>query len=63
MDSQDVMWRLLDRLSEDKRIFNECFETLDAKKDIDLRNAILECERLIKTQENLLHRIRRRYNL
>lgn len=61
MDPQDIVWRLLNRLADDRQILEESYQLVDSKKNKDLQHAISECEQLVKTQENILNRIRRRY--
>lgn len=49
MEPKDIIWRLLDRLAEEKRLFEECYQLVDQEKNKDLGHAILECEQLINT--------------
>ncbi len=61
MQPQDIIWRLLDRLAEQKRIFEDSHAQLDPKENADLLHALFECEQLILNQRNILNRVRRRY--
>lgn len=40
----------------------DTIEELDPKKQIDLINALGECEQLTRTQMNILRRVQRRYD-
>lgn len=62
MEAKDLIWRLLDRLAEEKRVFAESYSLVDPKIHKDLQQAILECEQLINTQQNILRRIQRKYD-
>jgi UTP-glucose-1-phosphate uridylyltransferase len=62
LEPKDIIWRLLDRLAEEKRLFEECYQLVDQEKNKDLGHAILECEQLINTQMNILRRMQKRYD-
>ncbi len=61
MELQDTIWRLLESLAEQKRMLTEAQTELDPKVHGDLISAINQCEQLTNTQQNVLNRIRRRY--
>lgn len=60
MNADDVLWRILERLEESKRIFSESLEGLHPKHDKELIDTITEIEQLTQTQINLCRRAERR---
>ncbi|NMB45066.1 MAG: hypothetical protein GX998_01510 [Firmicutes bacterium] len=62
MHPRDLIWRLLEHYSLQLQLLEETMEEIDAKKQADLMNALLECEQLTRTQMNILRRIQRRYD-
>ncbi len=61
MEPRDVIWRLMDRLSELQQLCDESIQELHPKKNADLISAIEECERLCRTQINTMNRITKKY--
>jgi hypothetical protein len=57
----DVIWRLLERLNELQTLCQESIDELHPKKNSDLISSIEECERLCRTQINMMNRIAKRY--
>lgn len=60
MEPKDVIWRLVERLSEQKTLLVDSTRELHPKHHADLINALRECEQLTQTQINILNRMRRR---
>ena len=61
MEPKDIIWRLLDRLSELRKLCDESIQDLNPKKHADLISSIDECERLCRTQINTMNRIAKKY--
>lgn len=61
MEPKDVIWRLLDRLSELQKLCDESIQDLNPKIHADLISSIDECERLCRTQINTMNRIAKKY--
>ena len=61
MVPSDIIWRLMDRLSELRTLCDESIQDLHPKKNADLISSIEECERLCRTQINIMNRIARKY--
>ncbi|NLY29210.1 MAG: hypothetical protein GX047_01090 [Firmicutes bacterium] len=62
LQPQDVIWRLLEHYSLQLQLLDESMGEVDPKKQLDLLNAIRECEQLTRTQINILRRMQRRYD-
>jgi len=62
LEPKDIIWRLLDRLADEKRLFEESYQLIDKEKNKDLQHAILECDQLLNTQINILRRMQKRYD-
>jgi hypothetical protein len=62
LQPRDLIWRLLEHYSRQLQLLDETIGELDAKKQIDLINALGECEQLTRTQMNILRRMQRRYD-
>jgi len=58
---QDVIWRVLERLQENKQMLAECAAELHPVHHNDLIETLHEIERLTQTQIHLLNRIKRRW--
>lgn len=58
---EDIIWRLLERLGELQNLCQESIDQLHPKKNNDLISSIEECERLCRTQINVMNRIAKRY--
>ncbi|HBG01109.1 MAG TPA: hypothetical protein DDW87_05990 [Firmicutes bacterium] len=61
MVPSDIIWRLMDRLGELRTLCDESIQDLHPKKNADLISSIEECERLCRTQINIMNRIARKY--
>lgn len=61
MQPNDIIWRLLERLNELQTLCQESIDELHPKKNSDLISSIEECERLCRTQINVMNRIAKRY--
>lgn len=61
MEANDIIWRLMDRLSELQKLCDESIQDLHPKKNADLISSIEECERLCRTQINTMNRIAKKY--
>jgi hypothetical protein len=57
----DIIWRLTERLTELQVLCEESIKQLHPKKNQDLISSIEECERLCRTQLNVMNRIAKRY--
>jgi hypothetical protein len=57
----DIIWRLRERLTELQSLCEESINELHPKKNMDLISSIEECERLCRTQLNIMNRIAKRY--
>lgn len=57
----DIIWRLLERIGELQTLCEESIAELHPKQNADLISSIEECERLCRTQTNVLNRISKRY--
>jgi len=62
LQPRDLIWRLLEYYSLQLQLVLDTIEELDPKKQIDLINALGECEQLTRTQMNILRRVQRRYD-
>jgi hypothetical protein len=62
LQPRDLIWRLLEHYSLQLQLLEETIGELDQKKQIDLINALAECEQLTRTQMNILRRMQRRYD-
>lgn len=62
MNPEDLLWRILERLEESKRIVGESLEELDPESDKELVDALSEVEQLTQTQINIVRRTQRRLN-
>ncbi len=60
MNPTDVLWRVLERLEENRRTVAECLDGLDPENDKELYDALLEVEQLTQTQINIVRRAKRR---
>lgn len=60
MNSEDTIWRIIDRLEESRSILDESLNGLHSKHDKDLIDAITEVEQLTQTQLNICRRAQRR---
>lgn len=60
MNPEDVLWRVLERLEENRRTVAECLDGLDPEKEKELYDALLEVEQLTQTQINIVRRAKRR---
>lgn len=60
MNPSDVLWRVLERLEESRRIVAESLDGLDPEKEKELYDALLEVEQLTQTQINIVRRAQRR---
>jgi hypothetical protein len=58
---QDIIWRITERLTELQALCEESIAQLHPKKNQDLISSIEECERLCRTQLNVMNRIAKRY--
>lgn len=58
---EDIIWRLLERLGDFQNLCEESVNQLHPKNNSDLISSIEECERLCRTQVNVLNRIAKRY--
>ena len=56
-----IIWRLRERLTELQSLCEESINELHPKKNMDLISSIEECERLCRTQLNIMNRIAKRY--
>lgn len=61
MEASDIIWRLKERFSELQTLCEESAQDLHPKKNADLISSIEECERLLRTQINIMNRIAKRY--
>lgn len=61
MEPQDILWRIFERFNDQLNLLEESHTQLDPKKHSDVISAIEECERLTRTQQNIINRLRRRY--
>jgi hypothetical protein len=61
MVPSDIIWRLMDRLGELQRLCDESIRDLHPKQNADLISSIEECERLCRTQINIMNRIAKKY--
>jgi hypothetical protein len=61
MQPEDIIWRLSERLNEFLLLCEESISHLHPKKNSDLISSIEECERLCRTQINVMNRIAKRY--
>lgn len=61
MSPSDIIWRLAERLTELQALYEESIGQLHPKKNLDLISSIEECERLCRTQLNILNRVAKRY--
>lgn len=60
MNPEDIVWRVIDRLEENKQILEQSMESLHPKHDKDVIDALTEVEQLTHTQLNICRRIQRR---
>ena len=60
MNPQDTIWRIVERLEENKRLLSESLEGLHPKRDKELIDAIGEVEQLTQTQLNICRRVQKR---
>lgn len=60
MNPEDILWRIIDRLEEQRTLLDECLEPLHPKQDKELIDAIMEVEQLTQTQLNICRRVQRR---
>lgn len=61
MQPNNIIWRLQERISELQNLCQESINELHPKKNADLISSIEECERLCRTQANIMNRIAKRY--
>lgn len=61
MQPSDIIWRLQERLSDLQKLCEESIGELNPKQHGDLISSIEECERLLRTQLNIMNRISKRY--
>lgn len=61
MSPSDIIWRLAERLTELQALCEESIGQLHPKENLDLISSIEECERLCRTQLNILNRVAKRY--
>mgnify|MGYP001167324122 FL=1 len=61
MQPNDIIWRILERLHDLQSLCEESYNELHPKKNADLTSSIEECERLIRTQINIMNRISKKY--
>lgn len=61
MQPSDIIWRLQERLGELQKLCEESIGELSPKQHADLISSIEECERLLRTQLNIMNRIAKRY--
>lgn len=61
MQPDDLIWRLQERINELQKLCEESINELHPKKHADLISSIEECERLCRTQTNVMNRIAKRY--
>lgn len=61
MQPNDIIWRLLERLNELQTLCEESIQDLHPKKNGDLISSIEECERICRTQINVMNRISKKY--
>ncbi|NLJ74290.1 MAG: hypothetical protein GX331_04785 [Firmicutes bacterium] len=61
MQPKDVIWRILERLQDLQNLCEESYSELHPKKNADLISSIEECERLTRTQINIMNRISKKY--
>jgi hypothetical protein len=57
----DIIWRLRERLTELQSLCEESINVIHPKNKLDLISSIEECERLCRTQLNIMNRIAKRY--
>ncbi len=62
LEPRDIIWRLTERLDEQRRVLDESHRELHPKHNSDLIRSLEEIERLTATQQNILNRIRKRYD-
>lgn len=61
MEPKDIIWRVMERLTEQQNLLIDSTRELHPKFNSDLIEALRECERLTKTQINILSRMSKRY--
>ncbi|NMB00952.1 MAG: hypothetical protein GX971_05445 [Firmicutes bacterium] len=61
MEPSDIIWRIVERLNELQTLCEESVSELHPKKNADLISSIEECERLCRTQVNIMNRIAKKY--
>ena len=61
MQPNDIIWRIIERLHDLQNLCEESYNELHPKKNSDLRSSIEECERLIRTQINIMNRVSKKY--
>lgn len=61
MAPSDIIWRLMERMTELQALCDESIAELDRKQNADLISSIEECERLCRTQINIMNRIAKKY--
>jgi len=61
MSPSDIIWRITERLTELQELCAESIQQLHPKKNLDLISSIEECERLCRTQLNIMNRVAKRY--
>ncbi len=61
MQPEDIIWRIQERLNEFEALCKESITLLHPKKNSDLISSVEECERLCRTQINVMNRIAKKY--
>ena len=61
MVPSDIIWRLTEHIKEVQTLCEESYKDLHPKKNADLISSIEECERLCRTQINIMNRIAKKY--
>lgn len=61
MQPTDIIWRITERLRELQTLCDESIQQLSPKTNLDLISSIEECERLCRTQLNIMNRVAKRY--
>ncbi|NLJ80406.1 MAG: hypothetical protein GX335_05215 [Firmicutes bacterium] len=61
MQPGNIIWRLLTQINELQNLCESSIAELNPKKNRDLISSIEECERLCRTQINIMNRIKKRY--
>lgn len=61
MQPNDIIWRLLERLADLQALCRTSIQDLHPKKNSDLISSIEECERLCRTQINLMNLSAKKY--